>query len=853
MLKSEIRRLRQEENTVQNRRAVRKLYAELDELQFKPDYMCLIIDHDRDYYRACRGFSINGIRYRRLLGTNGGIKNSTIVFVSERLHDELERRIENGRDPDKELVTAKLEAYRALTCSASVPVSFPNGILVVNDAETEFLSPVVYVSDENDGEPVLEERDNQIINLDASDGYGLMLPSLAERWSAELGLDYTVSAVNSRFSFEKGVLVTFDFAEFAEKVAGRYVVKDAWGADVDIRQVEAVFTTSMVKLWDSYESCEDYISKSIANNYTFGITKTSPRALESERTTNYQFLQSYNLNDEDIEKLIGPTMNEIRDVLGGDWRKALLFLRGGNITANNIARLDNDYIKAIMIDSRVAQDPYVQNDIYRLIRNRINEAKVGVLKVHGNYSIVTGDPYLLCESIFGMKPVGLLKAGEIYNRYWADYGADRLACFRAPMTTHSNIRMVHPADSEEIRHWYRYINTTTVFNAWDTAMAALNGMDCDGDAVMLTDNEVLVGRHVEMPALMCMQRKAEKRVASEADFIKSNIDSFGNDIGQTTNWITSMFEVRAGFKPGSKEYDMLTYRIQCGQLYQQNAIDKAKGIVCKPMPKTWHDRHTISKEFSNPDTRDLYYRISADRKPYFFRYIYPALSKQYNTYIKNTNKNAMREFRMTVDEMKMLPDSERSDRMNEFLYYYDLCMPVGINDCVMNKICRAFERAFDGFIGASSSKSEFDYSILKSDAEYTEGQYRTIERLYRSYNHRRILFATTANTERIDENSARATIQMLEDEFRESCSTVCQNESSLCNIVLDICYRKRSTRHFAWHMCGDAIIGNLLAKNGYGITFPTADTNGDISYCGERFRMETCVLKGEENSDDRDG
>ena len=141
-IKTRIRRLRKEKNSPQNKREIRQLYRDLDELQFKPDYMCLIIDKEKDYYIACRGFSINGIRYKRLLGTNGGIKNSTIVFVSERLADELKRRVENGRDPNKELVTAKLEAYKALTCSASTPVSLPHGVLIVEDAETEFLSEI---------------------------------------------------------------------------------------------------------------------------------------------------------------------------------------------------------------------------------------------------------------------------------------------------------------------------------------------------------------------------------------------------------------------------------------------------------------------------------------------------------------------------------------------------------------------------------------------------------------------------------------------------------------------------------------------------------------------------------------
>ena len=242
--------------------------------------MCLIIDKEKDYYRACKGFSINGINYKRLLGTNGGIKNSTIVFVSERHADELRRRIDNGRNMEQKLVPAKLEAYKALTCSASTPVSFPKGIVVVNDCETEFLSDIVYLTDEADGEPVMEDQKQVPIQMNASDGYGLMLPSLAKQWSEDLGLDYLVSGVNTRFSFEKGMVFTFDFHDYAEKVAGTYIIKDAWGNDVDIRDVDLMLTTSMVKLWDSYDSCDHYIQCCMDNGYTFSVAKTCPKDLE---------------------------------------------------------------------------------------------------------------------------------------------------------------------------------------------------------------------------------------------------------------------------------------------------------------------------------------------------------------------------------------------------------------------------------------------------------------------------------------------------------------------------------------------------------------------------------------------
>lgn len=571
-IKNEIKYIRKQPNSIKNKRNIRRLYAELDAIQFKQDYVCIVMDRKSDYIKACKGFSINGVKYTRLLGTNGGIKNSTIVFVSEQVAPILRHKITNGRDKSKPLVPAKFEAYQALTCSGSIPVSFPKGILVVNDCETKFRADVINITDESDGEPIAELEINALVDLTESDGYGLIHPVLAERWSEELGLDYVMSGGNTRFAWEKGMVYTFDFIDFGKIVAGTTIVKDAWGDEVDITNVELILTTSMVKLWDSYESCEHYLSCCRENGYTFRIAKTCPKELENERDLNYQFIQSYKLSDEDIDKLIEPTVREIDDIISGDYKKTILFLKGMYLNDENINGISNDFAKALMIDKRMLDDPYVRRKIYQMIKKRINDAKIGVLKVHGNYSMVSGDPYSLCQSIFGLEVTGLLKAGEIYNKYWVDCGSDKLACFRAPMTCHNNIRSVRVVNNDKTNYWYRYMSTCTIFNSWDTSAHALNGMDKDGDLVLLTDNEILVDNLVELPAIMCVQRRAEKRVITEQDLIQSNIDSFGDEIGKITNRITSMFEVQAKFPEDSAEYKELDYRIKCGQLHQQNAI-----------------------------------------------------------------------------------------------------------------------------------------------------------------------------------------------------------------------------------------------------------------------------------------
>lgn len=842
----EIRQVKRLPNSVRNKRRIRQLYQQLDALQFKQDYVNIIIDSKSDYLRLCKGFYINSMKYRRLLGTSGGIKNSTIVFVSEHLHDELDRRINNDRDATVLFNPAKLEAYRALTCSASVPVSMPKKITVVNDCETHFISDVIYLENgEGDNEPVETFKKDEPITLNASDGFGLMSPELAERWSKELGLNYLVAGVNTRFAFTKGMAFTFDFKEFARSIAGTNIIKDAWGDEVDINEVELVLTTSMAKLWSSYLSCDDFVEKSLKNGYSFGITKTTPKELESERHLNYQFVQSFNLNDEDVEELIYTSKKEIEDVLGGDWRSTALFLLGDGITPERIKRLDNGYVKALLVNHDLLNDDYVRSCVYRQIKNTIKEAKTGVIKVHGNYSIVSGDPYSLCQSMFGLYVTGLLSAGEIYNKYWVDFSDStneqrEVLGFRAPMTAHNNIRRLVVTDSTEADYWYQYMNTVTILNSWDTCCAALNGCDFDGDLIMLTDNPVLKKRHKILPAILCSQKTAAKTIPCEQDYINSNLASFGNDIGKITNRITSMYEVRSHFDESSDEYKALDYRIRCGQLHQQDTIDKIKGIVAKPMQKSWYDRKAA---LDVGNGKDFYLSILADRKPYFMRYVYPGLSHRYKDYIKAANRNSLREFGLTIDELLVEDKSDLSQEAITFIDYYYKMIPLGVGDCVMNRICKKFEEAFDKHDDRCRNKELFNPECLKSGAEYTSRQYYEIKKLYEEYNKQLQGYKLFAELDGVNEDDYSLSLRYLKRSFRADCEQICSNAKALCDIIIDIAYSKTATRKFAWDMCGETIIENLLEKSGDIISYPVRDEYGDLIYCNKRYRTSSFDIR----------
>lgn len=461
---------------------VNRLYKLLYDLQFQKDYVCIIMDSEKDYDRANQGFAINGIQYRRFLGTNGGIKNSTIVYVNKELYPELKRRLDNGRNMDMPLVPAKLEAYQALVCSGSTPIPEPNGIIVVKDCITHFKEDIILINDENDGEPVMTFENNYQIEHNDSDGYGLMLPSYSRRVNGDLAGDYdnTISGFNSRGSWIKGMVYTFNFIEFAEKVAGTYEITDVWGQKRDVRNAEVILTESMLKLWNCYDSWEDYYENCKKNHYEFSAAKITPQRLESVRETNYQYLQDIDLTDDDIQELCQPTVDEINEVLGLDYRKSLAFLVGFNLDDGNAFNENYEYyVRALMINPEMIKDPFIVHKIWNMISKRMEMAKRGAVRVNANYAMISGDPYALCQSMFEIEVTGLLKKGEVYHKYWIDKGSDEIVCFRAPMLNDANIRKMKLNKDEDVTYWYQYITTALIYNAWDSACEAMCGADKD--------------------------------------------------------------------------------------------------------------------------------------------------------------------------------------------------------------------------------------------------------------------------------------------------------------------------------------------------------------------------------------
>lgn len=448
-----------------------------------------------------------------------------------------------------------------------------------------------------------------------------------------------------------------------------------------------------------------------------------------------------------------------------------------------------------------------------------------------------------------------MKAGEVYSRFWNDRDVKRVACFRAPMSQMANIRCMNLNVSNDCQYWYRYMKSVFITNAWDNMCAALNGEDFDADLTFSTDNRVLIDKWVNEPVVLCVQRKCEKKVPTEKDFIESNISGFGDNIGRTTNRITTMFDVRSKFEQGSKEYDELTYRIICGQLYQQNAIDKIKGVATTDMPQYWYDNKACAvKDDDNPDTiedKKFWSSICAWRKPYFMSYIYPAQMRDYKQYVAAARKRIKWDGFAGLDEIMQKTVKDDVDEM--VIQYYLYRMPVGINSCTMNRLCWTVEDELEDFEEELKIRRKFDYDSLKSGVEYTNSQYYGIRSIFKDYlrfARGNAIHSGNGNNNKETGADRKERIALYQESMFRNLHDKCSNDDVLCDILLDLCKKNASSIAIVWELFHDTLIKRLLERHGGMVHSLVQDENGDIEYDGKRFKDVLINMNSKEDADD---
>lgn len=839
----ERKRIQRKRCTPENIQRLIEIDKQIDDYLFVPEIISVYVDNIKYYKHIGKnGFFVNGVRFVRFMCGAGQARRNSSLWVSEQYEKPLKAILNNDRK-DIEIAPAKFNAYFALAGSATLEVSTPY-FVVVPDCKILRTERVEFIKEVESDDDVVEEQ-NMEIEFNLWDGQGLISPKFAQQWADELELDYIPSAFIVRSNFIKGMLCTFDFHTYAEEVACEHFVTDIWGNKYNIRDADIILTESQFKLWNAFDSLDDFVKKCKKNRLGWGVSRVTPKKENTHTFLNYQFIQVLNLNDEQIKELCQPTIEFIENVVKNKIEYTLLYLLGETANQDYDASIYNkihdSITKALILNNKLLDDPYIKNYLIHSLNKKIREAYIGNLVVEGQYTMIVADPYAFCEYMFGKPIKGLLDRGEHYNRYWLDKGEKRIAAMRAPLTWISEVNILNLVQNRETNNWFRHLNNCVIYSVFGVDNLLQSGSDQDGDVICLTNNrQVIEGAQGGLP-IHYNNKKTPKQKIIEEELYSFDVKGFDNRVGYVTNVATSGFCLSEKLKKGSPEYNETIKRLKCFRKEQGSTIDATKGLEIKPFPVHWTKWIRIPENASREEKERIEFlnRIAINRRVYFMRYIYPSYNRNYLEYRKKYSKDCEMRFDKTLDEL-MNQRNENETLIDEeirFLENFDHYNPLMETPCLMNKIAWYMEaRVKQLKISLHQEVSEEHIMSLKNKNIGTDkSKYKKLYDLYREYKSGKRNFASADR----DDDTKFKTIGQYNKYIRQKANEISSDGSELANLAIDICYitHPKDNKNFVWQIFGNELVENILQNKQNECCVPFLNKKGDISYLGEKYSM----------------
>jgi len=854
-------------HSIENSQRINQIQHRINRTMFIPDYITVVMEHRSHYKKIFKeGIVINHKRYLRLSCSSGQARVSTVVLCCEEIINELKTRLNNGRDLTKSFAPSKFNAYFGLSGSSTYLVSEPKFIVVKDFINTDkFKANYVIEKDWNIDDDI-EERKVEI-DMNRTDGMGLINPIRAKQWADELGLDYIPSQFCIRQSFVKGMLCTFPIQQFCEEVNnGNYIVdtiyKDSEGNYIkaDLQDYDVIITESQFKLWDSYPNIDTYIDNCHKNKLYWGVSQYTPKQAKHILKLNYQFIQTLNLNKDNVEKLAQQFVDWICGVSYDNIYYTLLFLLGVNNSEYSIKKYlqnsDNYWIKSLLINPELKNDKYIQRKIRELLKIRIQNGCMGDIFTDGNFQVLVYDPYGFMQHVCRLEVTGLLGKDEFYSNYWNEREVNMINGMRSPLTYRSEHVIMNLRKDDETEKWYKYCKLGIILNYHGHEVVNFGGADVDFDILATTSNqEIINGVFKDELPVVYEPPTPEKIVFTDDDLYKADTFSFGSIIGSITNKSSNGYALLSNIEKqygvDSQEYKITLSRLKQCCKAQSAQIDKAKiGREVKGIPKLWVYKQKINTDDNGNvlDTENVikekqfHNSILLNKYPYFFKYLYKNAKKKYNKYCEVNEITCHQKFKMSFKKLKEL--DRLSFEQKQFIDNYYKYMPLTYSDSPVNLLCRYIEGI--NFEINQKIKSLDDSNIIvfykNKDHQYTTEQYKEIIQVLNNHTNRvkynKILFEQDADDYGYDENTAQE-FKVDNDILEQEINNICSDVYLVTNILLDYFYKVKSSanKDILWSTYGKYIYNNVKENIVNNPKFPFPDSKGEINYLGLNYSL----------------
>lgn len=838
-IRKEIKRLKKLPSSKANGKIINELYEKIDRTIFIDDIVNIKVKTKKEYKEISKnGFDLNNRHYVRFLCGSGQMRRNTITFVDERLKDFLEERLMCGLQGKIDKINlAKLSAYYALSMSSVIWVETPR-VCIIKDFENVIKNQEVNFIDTNNN----IQKEKRDFKINCADGQGLITPEMARTWSKNMKLDYTACSFIVRTCWIKGAVHTFDFREYA-KAHGISLIKDRWGKEYNVDDIDILISESQFKMYKYYDSWNEYLKSFNKFNLKWGVARVNKEKEEEYVLTNYQYLQALDMKKEDVKELTDYTKNWIEQICSGNDLYTLAFnvgISNPNLELESIlSGLGSTFTKMITKNQKFLQDNVVKKKIYNSIKESIRKAKIGKVWVRGNYQFIISDPIQQCRAALGLKLESTLLPNTIYSNWWNERSNENeLILCRSPLTIPSEICKVNI--SKEFEYWYHYLYTGLVLSVEDINTIRCSDCDFDGDIMFSTNNPVFIRckRKDDMPVCYEKQQVETKRITL-GNQIKTDCKGLDTKVGLITNYSTSMYALLANFENKEEAYNELYKRILITRKLQGEEIDKIKGTAPPKIPSYWHKKQVVKEDDTEKIKQEKYFNNSllANKKPYFFIWLYPSLKKEYEQYCKSFNSICLRKFGCSIKEL--LYKENKSKQELELYYQYQKYNPVIEANCSMNILCKEFEKLERNIKYSLKNDTILNqYADKNIDFDNKELVLKKVYNLVKGYKtHKKLKYL-----DNIFEEEETTLFNQIYYKQKEYIKTTYQRElykmfsnaRDLFDVLCMMCEKYNMNYEVIWEIMQDDIVEVIPEYN----SMVVVESDSDTEYLGKSLRLE---------------
>jgi hypothetical protein len=435
-------------------------------------------------------------------------------------------------------------------------------------------------------------------------------------------------------------------------------------------------------------------------------------------------------------------------IIKGDKLYTLKFL---GINNTDVDSVNSKYIESILINDSMLKDPSIKKMLKRKLDKTINQMKFGKIFAKGFYHTVVGDIKGYLEYAAGLDVIGCLQAGEFHVK---TLHKGECLSFRSPLVDPSEVNKVKIVQNEWTDAYLPHFENADIvmINMYDLTQQQQGGMDEDGDAVFLSDDEILVDSKIDKPIVVDVEdKKSSGKVKYDLEnIVKYECNSRDNRIGEITNIATSILNQ---YTENEKWKKINADNVSLLRLYQGKEIDYLKTGF----------RWIISRNL----------RKYLEKLPYFLLYNYPKKLNVYNR-IRNINKGNKREDRIPYNAYRS------PSPMNELCEY--------VNQWERHKIDWDRSLINNGHLLVNQELDLSDKQIIKK-----------IKRIYDEFD----IDLREAIENDID-------ISILANAYLKKLNKLNLDEFILANYCIKVAYRSVSSdKTLCWILFGDEMLKNL--------------------------------------------